>query len=112
MADERLDDETGERGGEPQDGDLVGARAKILVNGAHVRHLQVPAELDSEEAEAHVPDLGRNGNEVSRASPLGHHASAIVSTSPASLGGWQGLGVSCPFTQLATPVAPRAGPVC
>ena len=38
-------------------GDLVRLRAELLVDGAHVRHLQPPAELDAEEPEAHVPDL-------------------------------------------------------
>ena len=34
-----------------------GCGAEVLVDGAHVGHLQAPAELDAEEAEAHVPDL-------------------------------------------------------
>src|SRR5262249_43816211 len=29
----------------------------VLVDGAHVGHLERPAELDAQEAEAHVPDL-------------------------------------------------------
>ncbi len=42
---------------EPEDGDLVSVGAEVLVDGAHVGHLQRPAELDAQEAEAHVPDL-------------------------------------------------------
>src|ERR1044071_9448578 len=30
---------------------------QVLVNRAHVRELQAPAKLNSEEAETHVPDL-------------------------------------------------------
>ena len=33
------------------------SRAEVLVDGGHVRHLQSPAELNAEEAEAHIPDL-------------------------------------------------------
>ncbi len=57
VADDGLDDEAGERRGEPEHGNLVRARAEVLVDGTHVGHLQTPAELDAEEAEAHVPDL-------------------------------------------------------
>ena len=57
VANDRLHDEAGQGRGQPQYRDLIGARAQIFVNGAHVRHLQAPAELDAEEAETHVPDL-------------------------------------------------------
>src|SRR5579859_1357967 len=57
MADDGLHDESGERCGEPEDRNLVGTRAKIFIDGAHVGHLQSPAELNAEEAETHVPDL-------------------------------------------------------
>src|SRR5437016_13322053 len=57
MADDGLDDKPGQRRGEPENGDLVGVGAEVLVDGAHVGHLQCPAELDAQEAEAHVPDL-------------------------------------------------------
>ena len=53
----RLNQHAGERRGQPQDGNLVGPRAQVLIDGAHVRHLQAPAELDAQEAEAHVPYL-------------------------------------------------------
>jgi len=52
-----LDEEAGEWRGQPEERDLVGAGAQVFVDGAHVRHLQAPAELDAEEPEAHVPDL-------------------------------------------------------
>ena len=57
MTDNRLYNESGQRRGEPQDGNLVSASTQVLVDGAHVRHLQPPAKLDAEKAEAHVPDL-------------------------------------------------------
>ena len=57
VADDRLHDQAGERSRQPQDRDLVGARPEIFVDGAHVGHLQPPAKLDAEKAEAHVPDL-------------------------------------------------------
>ena len=57
VADDGLNQHAGERSGQPQDGDLVGACAEIFIDGAHVGHLQAPAKLDAEEAEAHVPYL-------------------------------------------------------
>ena len=36
--------------------------AELVVDGAHVRHLQTPAELDAEEPETHVPDLPETSN--------------------------------------------------
>ena len=57
VADDWLDEQAGERRGEPEQRDLIRLGAKIFINGAHVRHLQAPAELDAEKAEAHVPDL-------------------------------------------------------
>ena len=57
MADERLNQHAGEGGGKPEDGNLVGSRAQVFIDGAHVGHLQAPAELNSKKAEAHIPDL-------------------------------------------------------
>ncbi len=57
LADNRLHQQAGQRSGQPEDRDLIGARAEIFVDGAHVGHLQAPAELDAEKTEAHVPDL-------------------------------------------------------
>ncbi len=45
------------RGAASQRIGICSARAEVLVDGAHVGHLQAPAELDAEKAEAHVPDL-------------------------------------------------------
>src|ERR1051326_5994636 len=50
-------DQSGQRRRQPQEGNLVGARSKKFIDGAHVRHLQSPAELDAEETETHIPDL-------------------------------------------------------
>ena len=60
VADDGLDDQPRDRAPparEPADRAL--ACPEVLVDGAHVRHLQAPAELDPEEAEAHVPDGGK-----------------------------------------------------
>src|SRR6185369_3641625 len=57
VPDQGLDQQTGERRSEPEDRNLVRAGAEVLVNGAHVCHLQTPAKLYAEEAEAHIPDL-------------------------------------------------------
>ena len=57
VPDDRLDDQAGQRRCQPEDRNLVRLRAKVLVDGAHVGHLQRPAELNSEKSETHVPDL-------------------------------------------------------
>ena len=57
MTDDRLHDQSGQGSGQPQYGNLICARAQVFVDGAHVGHLQSPAELDAEETKAHVPDL-------------------------------------------------------
>ena len=57
VADDRLYEQASERSRQPQNRNLIGARSEILVDGAHVGHLQPPAKLDAEKAEAHVPDL-------------------------------------------------------
>ena len=57
VADDGLHQQPGQRRRQPQDRDLVGARAQIFVDGAHVGHLQSPAKLNAEEPETHVPDL-------------------------------------------------------
>ena len=57
VAHDRLDDQPGQRGGDPQQRDLVHLRAEGLEDPADVRVLQCEAELDAQEPEAHVPDL-------------------------------------------------------
>ena len=57
MSDDGLHKQSGERRGEPENRNLIGMGAEVFVDGAHVGHLQAPAELDAEKAEAHVPDL-------------------------------------------------------
>lgn len=56
IADDRLEDETGEGSCEPEEGEFVFFRTEVLVDRTHVCHLEGPTELDAEEAEAHVPD--------------------------------------------------------
>src|SRR5262249_8326645 len=53
----RLNQQSREWRSQPQHCQLGFFGAEVLVNGAHVGHLQAPAKLDPEEAEAHVPDL-------------------------------------------------------
>src|SRR5205807_6030710 len=46
-----------QRRSQPQDRNLISPSTQVLVDGAHVRHLQPPAKLDAEKAKTHVPDL-------------------------------------------------------
>ena len=55
MADDRLDEQPGQRGGDPQQRQIVNLDAQRLEDTAHVRILQREADLDAEEAEADVP---------------------------------------------------------
>ena len=64
--DDRLHEQAGHRGGEPEQRHLVGTGAEPLVDGRHVGELQPPAELDAEEAVAHVEQLPE-------AQPRSHH---------------------------------------
>jgi hypothetical protein len=57
VPDQGLDDHAGYGRGQPQNGQGIGVRPEVAVNGAHVGHLQPPAKLDAEKAEAHVSDL-------------------------------------------------------
>ena len=59
VADDRLHEQACDRRGEPEQRDVALTGAEILVDGAHVGHLQAPAELDAEEPETHVPDRGK-----------------------------------------------------
>jgi hypothetical protein len=55
--DHRLDEQAGERRGEPEPRDVVALGAEPLVDGRHVGELEPPAELDAQEAEVHVEEL-------------------------------------------------------
>src|SRR5450631_368492 len=57
MPDDRLHDQSSQGRGQPKNRYLVGACPQVFVDGAHIGHLQSPAELDAQKAEAHVPDL-------------------------------------------------------
>jgi hypothetical protein len=57
VADDRLHDQAGQRRGHPQDRQVLDLGAQGLEDAADVGVLQGEAELDAEEAEAHVPDL-------------------------------------------------------
>src|SRR5262245_17654386 len=57
VTDNGLDHQPRQRCREPENRNLVRLGAEVLVDGAQVGHLQGPAELDSQEAEACVPDL-------------------------------------------------------
>jgi hypothetical protein len=91
VADDGLHDESGQRSGQPQNRYLVSPRSEVFIDGAHVRHLQAPAELDAEKTETHVPDLpetltrllhdclGENPLRASdSATRLPHHTSALA----------------------------------
>src|SRR5690606_15309751 len=57
VADDRLHEQPGEGGGDPQQRELVHLRAEGLEDPADVRVLQCEAELDAQAPEAHVPDV-------------------------------------------------------
>jgi hypothetical protein len=57
QADDRLHQQSRQRRGQPQNRDLIGPRAQVFVDGAHVCHLQSPTELDTEKAETQIPNL-------------------------------------------------------
>src|SRR5271165_5446745 len=57
MADDWLHKKASERRSEPENGNLVGLRSEIFIDGAHVGHLEAPSELDPQKAETHIPDL-------------------------------------------------------
>jgi hypothetical protein len=42
---------------DPKKRDLICPLSEVLADGAHLRHLQSPAKLDAEKANAHVPHL-------------------------------------------------------
>lgn len=57
VADDRLHEKSGDRRGQPEVRELIGTGAEVLIDGAHVGHLKSPAELNAEEAKAHVEQL-------------------------------------------------------
>ena len=57
VSDDWLNDQSGQRRGQPKKRKLAFVSAKIFVDGGHVPHLQAPAELDAKKSETHVPDL-------------------------------------------------------
>ncbi len=70
VADDRLHDQSRERRGQPKNRNLIGPRAQVFVDGAHIGHLQSPAKLDAEEAEAHVPDLPKGAGRLVHADSI------------------------------------------
>src|SRR5205085_5109198 len=59
IPDHGLHEQPGQRRGDPEQRDVVGRRAEGLEDPRDVRVLQREAELDAEEPEAQVPDLGK-----------------------------------------------------
>jgi hypothetical protein len=57
VPDQRLDDQSRQRRGDPQRGDRIHARTEGLEDPADVGVLQREPELDAEEPETHVPEL-------------------------------------------------------
>jgi len=63
VANDGLDDEAGDGGGEPKEGKGRFGSAEVFVDRAHVAHLEAPSELDAKEAERHVPDGEEGGGD-------------------------------------------------
>jgi hypothetical protein len=69
MSNNRLHDQPGERGGDPEDGNVINPGTQGLENPGNIRVLQSKPELYAQESKAHVPNLpetqvwltGRNG---------------------------------------------------
>src|SRR3546814_18203212 len=59
MADDRLDQQPGQRRGDPQARQLLDILAQRLEDAAHIRILQREADLDAEQAEADIPQAGK-----------------------------------------------------
>ena len=57
VSDDRLHDQAGDRGRNPQDGQILDFRTQRLEDPADVGILQGEAKLDAEESKTHVPDL-------------------------------------------------------
>ena len=55
MADDRLDQQPGQRGCDPECGEIVERFSERLKDAAHIRILQREADLDAEETEADIP---------------------------------------------------------
>ena len=70
MADDRLDQQAGQRRRDPQDGQRIDLGAQGLEDAAGVGVLQAEADLDAEEADAHVPD--RQAGQARAAGEEGH----------------------------------------
>ena len=56
MPDDRLDKQPGQGGRNPQDGEIVDLGTEGLKDPADIAVLEGKADLDAEEAHAHVPD--------------------------------------------------------
>ena len=61
VANDRLDDQASDGGSEPEEGEGGFGSAEVFVDRAHVAHLEAPTELDTKEAERHVPDGEEGG---------------------------------------------------
>ncbi len=66
VANDGLDDQASDRGGEPEEGEGGFGSAEVFVDLAHVAHLEAPTELDTKEAERHVPDGEEGGGDWGR----------------------------------------------
>lgn len=72
-ADNRLDDEARHRRGQPEQGNLIRLCTEFFVDGAHVGHLQAPAELDAQKAKIHGENVAhRATTRQSRRRRRGH----------------------------------------
>jgi hypothetical protein len=76
-ADDGLDDETRHRRGQPEQRNLVRLCAKFFVDGAHIGHLQAPAELDAQKAEIHGEDVAERATARRNGRWIGIHRSFV-----------------------------------
>ena len=86
MADDRLDEQPGQRCRDPQIGEVVERSAERLEDPAHVGVLQREADLDAEKAEADIPQAGKALDWFlgqNAALLIGRHLSAWRSDGPA-----------------------------
>src|SRR3546814_9275661 len=78
MADDRLDEQPGQRRGDPQARQLLDILAQRLEDAAHIRILQREADLDAEKAEADIPQAGKTlPRLVHVALPIGRSAALV-----------------------------------
>src|SRR5205085_12164697 len=85
VADDRLDQQAGERRRDPQGREIVEARSQRLEDPAHVRILEREADLYAEKTEGDIPQPGK------RLPRLLRHRRVVHWCGPPCARGWQKL---------------------